>query len=250
MTRWKLTIEYDGTDFCGWQKQINAVSVQQTLEQAIQSFCGEVVTLHTAGRTDTGVHARAQVAHFDCLKDTNGDVVRDAINAYLRPHKIAILKAEEVDQKFHARFSALQRKYRYRIVNRRAPLTFQSHFAWHIIKPLDISAMQAAADTLLGTHDFTTFRAQDCQANSPIRTLDKLDISKEGEEVVIATEARSFLYHQVRNMVGTLVLVGVGKWSVEEFQLAFAAKDRVQGGPTAPPQGLCFWEVTYSKISS
>jgi len=245
MTRWKLTLEYDGTSFCGWQKQINAPSVQQTLEEAIGKFAGEPIATFTAGRTDTGVHARAQVVHMDLTKETEGGVIRDAVNFYLRPHKIAVLKAEQVDSEFHARFSALKRSYRYRIINRRAPLTTQADYAWHIIKPLDISLMREGAALLLGTHDFTTFRAQDCQANSPIRTLDQLEVFQDGEEVSIHTSARSFLYHQVRNMVGTLTLVGSGRWSVSDLKMAFAACDRAKGGPTAPAHGLFFWDVSY-----
>ncbi|MFA5041266.1 MAG: tRNA pseudouridine(38-40) synthase TruA [Bdellovibrionales bacterium] len=245
MTRWKLTIEYDGTAYSGWQKQSNAPSVQQTLEEAIQKFSSEEASLFVAGRTDAGVHAHAQVAHVDLKKETNGNVVRDAVNFYLRPHKIAILNAEAADETFHARLSAMRRSYRYRIVNRRAPLTFQSLYAWHVINPLDIEAMQRAADILIGKHDFSTFRASNCQANSPLRTLDKLEVTREGEDVFILSEARSFLYHQVRNMVGTLSLVGTGHWSVENFRTAFAACDRTKGGPTAPAEGLYFWGVTY-----
>ena len=245
MTRWKLIIEYDGSKFCGWQKQTNEPSVQQTMEEAIQKFSGEVTSLHVAGRTDTNVHARAQVAHFDCQKKTTGAVVRDAVNFYLFPHKISILCAEEVDETFHARFSALGRSYLYRIINRRTPLALQSDYAWHVRKPLDIAKMQEAADILIGTHDFSTFRAQNCQAKSPIRTLDNLEVTREGEEVIICCEARSFLYHQVRNMVGTLSYVGTGHWSLEEFKTAFAACDRAKGGLTAPAHGLCFWSVSY-----
>lgn len=245
MTRWKLTIEYDGTGFCGWQRQESVPSVQAALEEAIGKFSGEEIALHVAGRTDTGVHARAQVAHFDLAKEADGNVVRDAINFYLRPHKVAVLKAEKVDEAFHARFSALKRSYRYRIINRRAPLAIGADYAWHVSRNLDIAAMQKAADMLIGKHDFSTFRAHNCQSNSPVKSLDRLDISQDGEEIVIRTEARSFLYHQVRNMVGTLSLVGMGRWTIEDFRTAFAACDRTKGGPTAPAQGLCFWEVSY-----
>jgi len=245
MTRWKLIIEYDGTDFCGWQKQTNAVSVQQTLEEAIEKFSGDKAETHVAGRTDTGVHAVAQVAHIDLAKSTNGDVIRDAVNFYLRPHKISLLHAEQVDESFHARFSALKRSYRYYILNRRPPLTLRSAYAWHIIKPLNLPAMQMAASKLIGTYDFSTFRAQNCQANSPIRTLDGLKLTQNGDEILIETEARSFLYHQVRNMVGTLTMVGSGAWSMSDFEAAFAACDRTKGGPTAPAHGLYFWTVDY-----
>ncbi len=245
MTRWKLTIEYDGSAYCGWQKQPHAPSVQQAIEEAIQKFLGEFPALHVAGRTDTGVHARAQVAHFDCEKDTHADAVRDAINFYLAPHKIAILKADPVNEAFHARFSALGRSYRYRIVNRRAPLALDAGYAWHIKRPLDVDAMQRAAHTLIGYHDFSTFRAADCQSRSPLKTLDRLDVTGNGETIVIVAEARSFLYHQVRNMVGSLGYVGTGYWSLDDFKAAFQACDRTKGGPTAPPQGLYFWSVTY-----
>ncbi len=245
MTRWKLTIEYDGSGLSGWQKQANALSVQQALEEAIQKFSGETVATFVAGRTDAGVHARAQVAHFDLAKETNGDVVRDAVNYHLKPNKIAILNAEAVDESFHARLNAVQRSYRYRIVNRRAPLTFQSNYAWQVAHPLDAGAMQRAADLLLGKHDFSTFRASNCQANSPLRTLDKLDVTRDGDDVFVLAAARSFLYHQVRNMVGTLALVGAGNWSLDDFAAAFKACDRAKGGPTAPAEGLYFWGVSY-----
>jgi tRNA pseudouridine38-40 synthase len=245
MTRWKLTVEYDGAAFCGWQKQLELPTVQQAIEEAIFKFSGEAGNLIVAGRTDTGVHARAQVAHFDLARETTGDVVRNALNNYLRPQKVVILNAEAKDETFHARFSALGRSYRYRIINRPSPLALDANYAWHISKELNIPAMQHAASLLLGQHDFSTFRALDCQANSPIRTLDRLDITKQGEEVTIFAAARSFLHHQVRNMVGTLKLVGNDKWTIDDFTAAFAACDRTRGGPNAPPQGLCFWEVTY-----
>ncbi len=237
MTRWKLTLEYDGSQFSGWQIQTNALSVQAVLEEALARFSGEDAATFVAGRTDAGVHARAQVAHVDLRKPTRGEVVRDAVNFYMRPHKVAILEAEEVGPEFHARLNARRRTYRYRIVNRRAPLTFQTDY--------DAETMQKAADVLIGKHDFSTFRAANCQANSPLRTLDKLQVWREGEEVFVQAEARSFLYHQVRNMVGTLCMVGMGNWSVEQFQAAFEACDRTKGGPTAPPQGLTFWSVWY-----
>ena len=245
MSRWKLTIEYDGKGFCGWQKQDNVVSVQQVLEEAIEKLSGEVVTLHTAGRTDSGVHARAQVAHFDLNKMTDARAVRDALNFYARPHKVVVLDAEEVGEDFHARFKAIRRSYRYRIINRRPPLSIDADYAWHISRELDIEAMQRAADLLIGKHDFSTFRAQNCQSKSPVRNLDRLEVSRQGEEVFIYAEARSFLYHQVRNMTGTLSLVGTGRWSVADFKSAFEACDRGKGGPTAPPQGLYFWGVSY-----
>ena len=249
MTRWKLTIEYDGAAFCGWQRQLGDPSVQQTLEEAIQKFCDEEVRLFVAGRTDTGVHARAQVAHVDIEKETTGDTIRDAVNFYLHDNKIAIINATAVDNTFHARFSAIQRMYRYDIINRRAPLTFQASTTGHIIKALDTDTMQKAANLLLGTHDFSTFRASNCQAKSPIKTLDMLTIERDGEKITIWISARSFLYHQVRNIVGSLCLVGTGHWSLDTFRDAFAACDRKRGGPTAPAQGLCFWEVSYPQKS-
>jgi len=247
MTRYKLTIEYDGAGFHGWQKQANHGSVQQTLEEAIRSFSGEEVTLYVAGRTDAGVHARANAAHFDLQKETTGDVIRDALNFYVRPHRVVVLAAEQMPDSFHARLDAKGRSYRYLIVNRRAPLALLAEKAWHIVKPLEVEPMQEAAKLILGKHDFSTFRAQGCQANSPLRTLDALDIRRDGENIIFHTDARSFLYHQVRNMVGTLTLVGNGQWSVNDFRKAFESHDRRAGGPTAPAQGLTFWEVDYPK---
>ena len=248
MTRWKLTIEYDGGGFCGWQRQAHDLSVQQAVEEAIQKFSGETVTLHVAGRTDAGVHARAQVAHFDLAKETDADTVRDAINFHVKPHLVAVLRAEKVSEEFHARFGALKRSYHYQIVCRRAPLALLAGQAWHMPKLLDLAPMQEAGALLIGNHDFSTFRAVNCQSNSPVKTLDALEITGEGECITFATTARSFLYHQVRNMVGTLALVGSGQWDVNEFKAAFAARDRRKGGPTAPAHGLFFWEVTYPQI--
>jgi len=245
MKRWKLTLEYDGSGFCGWQRQAQGTTVQQTIEEAIQKFSGETVTSHVAGRTDAGVHAVAQVAHFDLDKDTTDDVIRDALNFHVRPHKVVILNVEEVSAEFHARFDALNRSYRYHVVNRRAPLALLADKAWHVPKPLALQPMQEAARLLIGKHDFSTFRAQGCQSNSPIKTLDRLDISSDDEKIIFHTTARSFLYHQVRNMVGTLIMVGNGQWSASDFKSAFETCDRTKGGPTAPPHGLFFWGVTY-----
>ncbi len=245
MTRWKITVEYDGLGFSGWQRQPDAVTVQGTIEEAIKNFSDEIVTLHCAGRTDAGVHSLAQVAHFDLNKPTNGDVIRDALNFYLRLTKAVILHAEQVDENFHARFDASERRYFYRVINRRPPTPLQADRAWHVIKPLDINAMQKCADILVGTYDFSTFRAGNCQAKSPIRTLDKFIITRNGEEVIFSITARSFLYHQVRNMVGTLSLIGTGNWDFDMFQSAFKAADRTKGGPTAPAYGLYFQSVTY-----
>ena len=249
MSRWKLTIEYDGSGFCGWQKQAHDVSVQQVLEEAIQKFSSETVTLHVAGRTDAGVHAKAQVAHFDLVKETTGDVIRDAMNFYARPNKVVILLAEKVMDTFHARFDAIHRSYSYQIINRRPPLALDVEKAWHVHKPLDLVSMQEAAKRLIGKHDFSTFRAQHCQANSPLRTLDEFTLSREGELIIFETRARSFLYHQVRNMVGTLTLVGNGQWNLDDFSRAFAACDRTKGGPTAPPHGLFFRGAAYAEDS-
>ena len=248
MTRYKLTVEYDGSGFRGWQRQADAVSVQQTLEDAIKSFSGEQVTLHVAGRTDAGVHARANVAHFDLQKVTTGDVVRDALNFYIRPHRVTVMEALLVSDEFHARFKAEGRSYRYLIINRRPPLALHVNRAWHVIKPLDVAPMQEAAKRIIGKHDFSTFRAQGCQSKSPIKTMDRVDIHQVGEEIWFHVGARSFLYHQVRNMVGTLMMVGTGQWSVDDFDAAFKACDRRAGGPTAPSHGLVFWDVTYPQI--
>jgi tRNA pseudouridine38-40 synthase len=248
MTRWKLTVEYDGSDFHGWQKQPHAISVQQVLEEAIHKFSGEGVNLHAAGRTDAGVHARANTAHFDLQKETSGHVIRDALNFHVRPHRVVILAVEAVPDSFHARISATARSYRYLIINRRPPLALMARKAWHFVRPLDIEPMQEAAKRILGKHDFSTFRAQGCQATSPIRTLDKLEIEQAGDNIIFDVGARSFLYHQVRNMVGTLAMVGDGKWSVADFEKAFAACDRQAGGPTAPAEGLMLWDVAYDKM--
>ena len=245
MTRYKLTIEYDGSGFVGWQRQTNGLSVQEVLEDAIERFCGERVTTHVAGRTDAGVHALGQVAHFDIAKDTTSDTVRDALNFHVKPHAIAVLKAEIVGEEFHARFSARRRIYRYRIVNRRASLALERGRAWHVQAPLDLAAMQTGAAHLLGRHDFSSFRAAECQAKSPLKTLDVLDISREGEAIIVDARARSFLHHQVRNMVGTLKLVGEGKWVPDDVRRVLAARDRREAGPTAPPEGLYLVEIVY-----
>lgn len=245
MTRWKLTIEYFGAGFCGWQRQPHNLSVQQVIEEAIEKFSSESVTLHVAGRTDAGVHAFAQVAHFDLNKETTADTVRDAINFHVRPHKVVVLNAEAVGEEFHARFEAQYRRYFYQILNRRAPSALLGELAWHIARPLDVETMQQAAQMLIGKHDFSTFRAQHCQSNSPIKTLDELTIRPDGDLILFEVQARSFLYHQVRNMVGTLALVGNGQWSLDDFRQAFEARDRAKGGPTAPAHGLFFHSVGY-----
>jgi len=245
MTRWKLTLEYDGGPFVGWQRQDNGPSVQEAVEQAILAFSGEAVTLHAAGRTDAGVHALGQVAHVDLDKPTVADTVQNAVNFHLKPAPVAVVDVEETDKDFHARFSATHRAYRYRILNRRAPLTLQAGRFWHVAAPLDAAAMQDAADALIGNHDFTSFRAAACQAKSPVKTLDILRVERDGEEIAIAVEARSFLHHQVRNIAGTLKLVGEGKWTRADVEAALAARDRSRAGPTAPSDGLYLMRVSY-----
>ncbi len=245
MTRYKLTIEYDGAGFVGWQRQDNGPSVQAALEAAVLGFCGETVTVQGAGRTDAGVHALGQVAHIDLTKTADADTLRDALNAHLKPAAVAVLSAEVVPDDFHARFSAVERAYRYRIVNRRARLTLDRGRAWFVPQPLDAAAMDDAAKALLGHHDFTTFRASQCQAKSPVKTLDALDVVRDGAELRIEARARSFLHHQVRNMVGTLKLVGEGKWGRADVARALAARDRNAAGPTAPADGLFLVAVRY-----
>jgi tRNA pseudouridine38-40 synthase len=245
MPRYKIVIEYDGAPFVGWQVQDDGVSVQGALEAAAAAFCGESVSVRGAGRTDAGVHALGQVAHVDLSREWDIDTVRDAINAHLRPHPIAVLSAEIVPAAFDARFSARKRHYLYRIVNRRAPLALEASRAWRIARPLDAQAMHAAAQRLVGRHDFTTFRAAECQAKSPVKTLDRLDVQRSGEEVCIYASARSFLHHQVRSMVGSLALVGEGKWSTDDLARALEACDRTACGPVAPPDGLYLVNVEY-----
>lgn len=245
MPRYKLTIEYVGTPFVGWQEQANGRAVQQALTEAIEKFCGKRVTVYGAGRTDAGVHALGQVAHIDLAKDWEGDTVREAINQYLKPEPIAILDVERAAEDFDARFSARMRHYRYRIVNRRAPLTLERDRAWRVPVPLDAEAMDAAAQALIGKHDFTTFRAAECQAKSPIKTLDAMRVERRSAEIMVNASARSFLHHQVRSMVGTLKLVGEGKWSKADVAAALAARDRKACGPVAPAHGLYLVSVDY-----
>jgi tRNA pseudouridine38-40 synthase len=245
MTRYKLTLEYDGGPFVGWQRQANGLSVQEALENAILAFCGERPNVFAAGRTDAGVHALGQVVHFDLAREAEPDTVRKALNFHLKPHPVSVLKAEPVDGEFHARFSARWRAYRYGILNRRSPLTIDRGHVWLVTVPLDGDAMQAGAQHLIGHHDFTSFRSSICQAASPMKTLDLLTVERRGEAIEIRAKARSFLHHQVRNMVGTLKLVGEGKWSPEDVAKALAAKNRSAAGPTAPPDGLYLTEVGY-----
>jgi tRNA pseudouridine38-40 synthase len=246
MPRYRLTLEYDGTPFVGWQRQANGPSVQAALEAAFAASCGETVELVAAGRTDAGVHALGQVAHVDLARDWPADTVRDAVNHHLKPQPIAVLDAAVAPGDFHARFSATERRYRYRILNRRAPLALEVGRAWQVPVPLDAEAMADAASALLGRHDFSSFRASECQAKSPIKTLDALDVVRRGDEILLVARARSFLHHQVRNMVGTLKLVGEGKWTRADVEAALAAKDRTKGGATAPAAGLYLVGVGYA----
>jgi len=245
MPRYKLVIEYDGARFVGWQVQASGVSIQGALEAAVLAFCGEAASVRGAGRTDAGVHALGQVAHLDLAREWDADTVGDAINAHLRPHPIAVLSAEIVPATFDARFSARKRHYFYRIINRRAPLALERSRAWRIPRSLDVQAMHAAAQRLVGQHDFTTFRAAECQAKSPIKTLDRLDVERQGDEVRMHASARSFLHHQVRSMVGSLALVGEGEWSAADLDRALEARDRAACGPVAPPDGLYLVRVDY-----
>jgi tRNA pseudouridine38-40 synthase len=245
MPRYKLTIEYDGAPFVGWQVQDNGASVQGVLAAALAAFCGESVAVHGAGCTDAGVHARGQVAHVDLAKSWDSDTVRDAVNAHLRPHPVAVLAAEEVAADFDARFSAIKRHYVYRIVNRRADLALERQHAWRIARPLDAAAMQAAAQCLVGRHDFTTFRATEGQAKSPVKTLDLLSVARDGDAIEVQASARSFLHTQVRSMVGSLALVGEGRWSPDDLARALGASDRTACGPVAPPDGLYLVRVDY-----
>ena len=245
MPRYKLVLEYDGGPFAGWQRQENGPSVQAALEEAVFRLAQERVTLTGAGRTDAGVHARGQVAHFDLIKEFPADTVRDALNAHLRPNPVAVLEAAVAPHEFHARFSAVGRHYEYRILTRRAPPVLDRGQVWHVGRRLDPGAMAEAARTLLGTHDFTTFRSSECQAKSPVKSLDRLDVSEHGAEIVFYASARSFLHHQVRSMVGTLKLVGEGKWTGEGVAAALRARDRTRCGPVAPPDGLTLLRVDY-----
>jgi tRNA pseudouridine38-40 synthase len=245
MHRYKLLIEYDGTAFAGWQAQLNDISVQTTIEDALFKTTQQKLRLHAAGRTDAGVHALGQVAHCDLNKDWDPYRLMMALNFYLRPYPVVILKVEKVNSDFHARFSAQARHYKYRILNRSAPPASLKNKVWHVSTKLNIEKMQQAANFLIGFHDFSTFRAQNCQAKSPLKHMTQIHIEAFGEEIHFNLEAPSFLYHQVRNIVGSLSLVGTNKWDLADFNNAFQAKSRKEGGPTAPPFGLYFLKVSY-----
>ncbi len=245
MPRYRLTIEYDGTPFVGWQRQDNGPSVQGAIETALFKLSGEQTLVQGAGRTDTGVHALGQVAHCDLARDFPADRIRDGLNAHLRPDPVAIIAAVQVDGEFHARFSAARRHYLYRIVNRRAPLALDHDRAWLVQVPLDAGEMHEAAQGLVGRHDFTTFRASQCQAASPVRTLDRISVERTGAEIVVRCDALSFLHNQVRSIVGSLKLVGEGKWTRGDLATALRACDRARCGPVAPPEGLYLAQVDY-----
>ena len=246
MTRWALKLEYEGTRYLGWQRQATGPSVQSVLEAAIGQLAGGPVPTVAAGRTDSGVHAMGQVAHMELARPMSPDQLLAALNYHLKPHPICVLQAAVVPGDWSARFSATGRAYVYRILNRPARAALLAHRVWHLPRPLDVAAMQAAADQLLGRHDFTSFRAAACQASSPLRTLDVLHIGRAGELVEVVAEARSFLHHQVRNMVGTLRLVGEGRWQPDDVGRALRAQDRAAAGPTAPPDGLYLTGVRYA----
>jgi tRNA pseudouridine38-40 synthase len=246
MTRWALLLEYDGTPFVGWQRQVNGLSVQAVLERAaIHLNSGNPVASVAAGRTDSGVHAEGQVVHMDLPDRHSAKSVREALNYHMKPHPIAVLIAVKVSGDWSARFSADQRAYRFRILNRRSRPALMRDRVWHVPNPLDTCAMHEAAQRLVGLHDFTSFRAASCQAKSPVRTLERLDVTRHGDIIEIATEARSFLHHQVRNFVGTLKLVGDGTWPAERVTDALEARHRAAAGPTAPPEGLTLVRVNY-----
>lgn len=245
MQRFKLTVEYDGRPFVGWQRQDNGPSVQQALEDAVFAVTQAETRVYGCGRTDAGVHAEGQVAHVDIVRPLAPFRLQEALNAHLRPAPVAVVACEAAAPDFHARFDCTGRRYRYDIVNRRAPLTWQSGLAWHVARPLDADAMHAAAQILVGRHDFTTFRSVHCQSASPLKTLDALDVVQGGDRISIHAAARSFLHHQVRSMVGCLKLVGDGSWSADDLRRALAARDRAALGLNAPPDGLFFVSARY-----
>ena len=245
MPRYKLTIEYDGANYVGWQRQKNGLSIQEVIEVAARGFYGEPVAVFSAGRTDAGVHALAMVAHVELAREFRADTVRDAINQHMRPAPISILHAEKVSDDFHARFSCVGRAYEYRIINRRTPLALDQHRAWRVPQSLDAEAMHDAAQVLVGKHDFTTFRSLKCQAETPVKTLLAISVMRAGEEVFVRCAARSFLHNQVRSFVGSLVEVGKGKWRKRDLKNALEAADRTACGPVSPPDGLYFVRADY-----
>jgi tRNA pseudouridine38-40 synthase len=245
MTRWRLTIEYDGAPFMGWQRQEHGPSVQQTLEEAIHRLTSELATFNAAGRTDAGVHARAMSAHVDIARHVTPHRLREGLNALVRPDPISVLEVEQVADDWHARFSCIGRRYLYRILNRRAPPALDAGKVWHIAMPLDVEAMREGASHLIGRHDFTTFRSAQCQSDSPVKTLDRLEVERVGEEIHVTAAARSFLHHQVRSMVGCLALVGRGQWEPDDMRKALEVRDRSALGFNAPPHGLYFVEAIY-----
>jgi tRNA pseudouridine38-40 synthase len=248
VTRWKLLIEYDGGPFLGWQRQDHGPSVQQALEDALERMTGERAAVTAAGRTDAGVHALAMAAHVDLAKAVTPHRLREGLNALVRPAPVSVLEVIPVRSDWHARFSCVGRRYRYRILNRRAPPALDAGRVWHVAVPLDLDAMRDGAAMLVGRHDFTTFRSAQCQSDSPVKTLDRLDVSRAGEEIHVAAAARSFLHHQVRSMVGCLALVGRGQWQPEDMRVALEAKDRAALGLNAPPHGLYFVEAIYEDV--
>jgi tRNA pseudouridine38-40 synthase len=243
--RYKITVEYDGGPFVGWQRQDTGPSVQAALEDAVFALSGERVHVQGAGRTDSGVHARGQVAHFDMAAEKRAEEVRGALTFHLKPKPVVVIAAELAPRGFHARFSATYRRYHYRILNRRSPAAIERGHVWHVPVPLATEAMQEAASVLIGTHDFNSFRSVSCQAKSSIKTLEELSVTHCGEEIHIDVGARSFLHNQVRILVGTLQMVGRGQWTTADVEAALAARDRTRAGPTAPPDGLCLLEVRY-----
>ena len=245
MTRWRLTIEYDGEPFFGWQRQADGPTVQQVLEEALHRMTGERASFTAAGRTDTGVHALAMPTHVDVTRSLTPHRLREGLNALVRPHPVSIIDVEEVADEWHARFSCLGRRYRYRILTRRAPPALDHGRVWHIPVPLNVAAMSEGAAHLIGRHDFTTFRSAQCQSDSPVKTLDRLDVVQAGEEIHVSAAARSFLHHQVRSMVGCLAMVGRGQWSPDDMRKALEARDRAALGLNAPPRGLYFVEAIY-----
>lgn len=247
MPRYRLIVEYDGTPYVGWQRQENGPSAQGAIEKAILSLTGEVVSIRGAGRTDSGVHAMGQVAHADLTRTWKDHTLRNALNAHLalNGERVSILDATQVGDEFDARFSAVRRHYLYRIISRRAPLALEAKRAWFVAKPLNHEAMHASAQVLVGKHDFTTFRSAHCQANSPVRTIDRLDVSRTGDLIEIRATAQSFLHNQIRSFAGTLKLAGEGKWTVDDVRVALEARNRKACGPVAPPEGLYFMQVDY-----